>query len=133
MGTSLKVHPFCGLIEYVDNHVPRLLINREKVGMVSHNTPWYLNSQIFCVYQGHELNDYLLLHNALVCYRKKGFDFDMSTNTLYRRDAYYKGDCDTGCLKLAELLGWEVSKADHYPMLLVFSEDNHSDEFLSTL
>jgi len=32
MGTSLKVHPFAGLISKVKQHVPRLLMNNERVG-----------------------------------------------------------------------------------------------------
>ncbi|KAI9142925.1 DHS-like NAD/FAD-binding domain-containing protein [Paraphysoderma sedebokerense] len=39
-------------------------------------------------------------------YGSKGFDFD-GTNQKYRRDALYLGTCDDGCLKLAQLLGWE--------------------------
>merc|ERR1719198_2931130 len=32
MGTSLQVHPFAGLVREVRPDVPRLLINRERVG-----------------------------------------------------------------------------------------------------
>jgi len=32
IGTSLKVHPFAGLVQYVKTYVPRLLVNREEVG-----------------------------------------------------------------------------------------------------
>merc|ERR1712096_487295 len=32
MGTSLKVQPFCSLVDRVAKTVPRLLINREKCG-----------------------------------------------------------------------------------------------------
>ncbi|KAI7868251.1 DHS-like NAD/FAD-binding domain-containing protein [Spinellus fusiger] len=33
IGTSLKVHPFAGLIDSVPGHVPRLLVNMEKAGV----------------------------------------------------------------------------------------------------
>lgn len=35
MGTSLTVHPFASLIQLPHKNVPRILINRDKVGMVS--------------------------------------------------------------------------------------------------
>ncbi|KAJ1917965.1 hypothetical protein H4219_002906 [Mycoemilia scoparia] len=75
MGTSLQVYPFASLIDHTPDKVPRLLINREKVGKGKR--------------------------------RGQGFDFDLTNGSIYRRDAFYKGDCDTGCLKLAKLLGWE--------------------------
>ncbi|KAL2754027.1 hypothetical protein ACRALDRAFT_2043128 [Sodiomyces alcalophilus JCM 7366] len=34
MGTSLTVYPFAGLPEYVQPHVPRLLLNKERVGQM---------------------------------------------------------------------------------------------------
>lgn len=37
MGTSLRVNPFASLIDKVSKHIPRLLVNREKVGVYSNN------------------------------------------------------------------------------------------------
>ena len=36
-----------------------------------------------------------------------GFDFDGKYQK-YRRDAFYRGTCDDGVKKLAELCGWKV-------------------------
>ncbi|KAI8851911.1 DHS-like NAD/FAD-binding domain-containing protein [Chytridium lagenaria] len=71
IGTSLQVHPFASLISRVSMKTPRLLINREKVGI-----------------------------NAV-----RGFDFTGETAE-YRRDAFFGGDCDEGCQKLADLFGF---------------------------
>ncbi|KAJ3206940.1 NAD-dependent protein deacetylase sirtuin-2 [Dinochytrium kinnereticum] len=71
IGTSLKVHPFASLISRVSAKTPRLLINREVVGVGG----------------------------------SKGFDFT-GEEAEYRRDAVFLGDCDEGCRKLAELLGF---------------------------
>ncbi|KAJ3191917.1 NAD-dependent protein deacetylase sirtuin-2 [Irineochytrium annulatum] len=71
IGTSLTVNPFASLIYKVPESVPRLLINRDKVG------------------EGGML----------------GFNFSDTEGT--GRDAVYLGDCDTGCERLAELLGWK--------------------------
>ncbi|KAI9596047.1 DHS-like NAD/FAD-binding domain-containing protein [Syncephalis fuscata] len=76
MGTSLKVQPFCLLVDRVTLKTPRLLINRELVGVGSNAT--------------------------------RGFDFKGSRQK-YRRDAFYLGSCDEGCLQLAELLGFKVN------------------------
>ncbi|PRW20829.1 NAD-dependent deacetylase sirtuin-2 [Chlorella sorokiniana] len=78
MGTSLVVNPFAGLIDYVGQHVPRVLINREKAG---------------------ELTS---VKRSLGYTR--GFDWDPATNY---RDALYLGDCDAGVRQLCQLLGWE--------------------------
>ena len=67
-GTSLQVHPFASLITMVDRRVPRMLINRERVGESSH---------------------------------PRSFQFGPSS-----RDVFLQGDCDAGCLKVAEAMGW---------------------------
>ena len=36
MGTSLVVHPFASLVNRVKSNVPRILINRERVGEFMH-------------------------------------------------------------------------------------------------
>ncbi|KAI8070718.1 DHS-like NAD/FAD-binding domain-containing protein [Gongronella butleri] len=73
IGTSLQVQPFASLIDNVPDHVPRLLINKDKAG--EHQTPHH------------------------------GFDFKWKYGK--KRDALFLGDCDQGCEKLAELLGWK--------------------------
>lgn len=59
---------------------PRLLINREKVGHKSGITA--------------------------ILGMGGGMDFDGKNNT---RDVAWLGDCDEGCMLLAEKLGWGVS------------------------
>ncbi|KAJ3162691.1 NAD-dependent protein deacetylase sirtuin-2 [Geranomyces michiganensis] len=76
VGTSLQVQPFSSLIDRVPPRVPRLLINREQVGVFEEEM-----------------------------YSERGFDFVGDRHT-YRRDAIFLGDCDAGCQELAELLGW---------------------------
>ena len=78
MGTSLKVQPFASLVGQVAKDVPRLLINREKVG---ERMPGALG---------------LLLGDS------DGFDF--SENNY--RDACFLGDCDAGARALARACGW---------------------------
>ncbi|KAL4433418.1 hypothetical protein ABPG77_010271 [Micractinium sp. CCAP 211/92] len=78
MGTSLVVHPFAGLIDYVDDEVPRLLINREKAGEPAPEM-------------------------RALGYRR-GFNF----GTGNYRDALFLGDCDDGVRQLCRLLGWEA-------------------------
>lgn len=78
MGTSLVVNPFASLIGNVKETVPRVLINRERVGEARHP----LLAQI----------------------DKRAFNFDTKEGGY--RDVFHKGDCDAGCRRLAELLGW---------------------------
>ncbi|XP_015682155.1 NAD-dependent protein deacetylase sirtuin-2 [Protobothrops mucrosquamatus] len=89
MGTSLQVQPFASLVSRVPANTPRLLINKEKTG----------ESDPFMSLMG------------LGC----GMDFD--SEKAYR-DVAWLGDCDEGCLALAELLGWkkeleELVKNEH--------------------
>ncbi|KAL7980755.1 hypothetical protein Chor_001909 [Crotalus horridus] len=106
MGTSLQVQPFASLVSRVPANTPRLLINKEKTG----------ESDPFMSLMG------------LGC----GMDFD--SEKAYRQvplcvplvylmqlcgpDVAWLGDCDEGCLALAELLGWkeeleELVKNEH--------------------
>jgi len=80
LGTSLLVQPFASLIDRVGSRVPRLLMNREKTG--NRGT----------------------LERML---RMPGLDYEDENNY---RDVFWQGDCDTGCLELAKLLGWEVNE-----------------------
>jgi NAD-dependent deacetylase sirtuin 2 len=78
MGTSLTVMPFASLIDYVSDNCVRLLINRDKVGKSSSG---FFRSMMF----------------------GEGLCFDLPGN---RRDVAYEGDCDEGCLFLADQLGF---------------------------
>ncbi|XP_041267804.1 NAD-dependent protein deacetylase sirtuin-2 [Onychostruthus taczanowskii] len=77
MGTSLQVQPFASLISRVPSNTPRLLINKEKAGQ----------------------SDPLM---SLMGFGGMDFDSDKAY-----RDVAWLGDCDSGCLALAELLGWK--------------------------
>ncbi|XP_053979362.1 NAD-dependent protein deacetylase sirtuin-2 isoform X1 [Hylaeus volcanicus] len=79
MGSSLVVQPFASLVDRVRPNCPRLLINKEKVGMQD------------------RLSRLLGLRHGLV------FDTRSSHGG---RDVAWLGECDTGCQLLAEKLGW---------------------------
>lgn len=76
MGSSLVVHPFASLINRVRSNCPRLLINKEKVGMQD------------------RISRLLGLRQGLIFDSRNG------------RDVAWLGDCDDGCQLLAEKLGW---------------------------
>ncbi|XP_077998375.1 NAD-dependent protein deacetylase sirtuin-2-like [Glandiceps talaboti] len=89
MGTSLVVQPFASLVSRVSDDCPRLLINKEKCG------------------QTDPLMQFLGMG--------KGLEFDSPNNY---RDVAYEGDCDDGCIALADMLGWkdelmELIKTEH--------------------
>ncbi|XP_068125903.1 NAD-dependent protein deacetylase sirtuin-2 isoform X4 [Hyperolius riggenbachi] len=89
MGTSLQVQPFASLVGKVPSKTPRLLINKEKTG------------------EGDSFFGLLGLGG--------GMDFD--SEKAYR-DVAWLGNCDDGCLALAEFLGWkaeleELVKKEH--------------------
>ncbi|XP_044290846.1 NAD-dependent protein deacetylase sirtuin-2 isoform X1 [Varanus komodoensis] len=89
MGTSLQVQPFASLVSRVSQNTPRLLINKEKTGE----------------------SDPVLSLMGFGC----GMNFD--SEKAYR-DVAWLGDCEEGCLALAELLGWkkeleELVKKEH--------------------
>lgn len=91
MGTSLTVQPFASLVDYVSDHCVRLLINRDKVG--KSNSGGFFRSMMF----------------------GEGLCFDLPGN---RRDVVYEGDCDEGCLNLADQFGFgeelkEMIKKEH--------------------
>lgn len=76
IGSSLVVHPFAGLLHDVAPHVPRLLINRERVGEARRGGGG-----------------------------ARGFVFDGQAPG-GGRDVLYKGDADAGVRELARLCGW---------------------------
>nr|KAF6290048.1 sirtuin 2 [Pipistrellus kuhlii] len=84
MGTSLQVQPFASLISKAPLSTPRLLINKEKTG---------------------QTDPFLGLMMGL----GGGMDFD--SKKAYR-DVAWLGDCDQGCLALADLLGWKKELED---------------------
>ncbi|XP_017767390.1 PREDICTED: NAD-dependent protein deacetylase sirtuin-2 isoform X2 [Eufriesea mexicana] len=79
MGSSLVVQPFASLVDRVRPNCPRLLINKDKVGMQD------------------RLSRLLGLRHGLI------FDTRSSHGG---RDVAWLGDCDTGCQLLADRLGW---------------------------
>jgi NAD-dependent deacetylase sirtuin 2 len=86
IGTSLQVRPFNELIEWVPTTTPRLLINREEVGkknFISTTKP--IDPRVSSGGSG-------------------GFRFGECDN---HRDAQFLGDCESGILLLAKLLGWQ--------------------------
>lgn len=85
MGTSLQVQPFASLISKAPLSTPRLLINKEKTG---------------------QTDPFLGMMMGL----GGGMDFD--SKKAYR-DVAWLGDCDQGCLALADLLGWKVRNLGH--------------------
>ncbi|XP_074075111.1 NAD-dependent protein deacetylase sirtuin-2 isoform X1 [Macrotis lagotis] len=89
MGTSLQVQPFASLVSKAPLSTPRLLINKEKTG---------------------QRDPFLGLMGL-------GGSMDFDSDKAYR-DVAWLGDCDEGCLALADLLGWkkeleELVKKEH--------------------
>jgi len=90
IGTSLQVHPFASLPNYVQPHVPRLLINREPVGPFSHLASSRSTN-------GRSLVSML---GSLTTEDKDEDDDDDS------RDRFWEGDADDGVRRMAKELGW---------------------------
>jgi NAD-dependent deacetylase sirtuin 2 len=85
MGSSLKVQPFSGLINKVQKHVPRVLINMEKAGSTVA-----------------KIGDFFR--------QEKGFDFDSQDNV---RDVALLGDLQQTLKELVSAVGWEKELAEH--------------------
>ncbi len=77
MGTSLKVQPFASLIEKVNKSVPRILINREKVGIKEDDIISFLIKKM------------------------DGFNFEDDS-----RDYFIQNDCDDSIKEIVLELGW---------------------------
>jgi len=75
MGTSLVVQPFASMVDRVPRRCPRLLINREKA-----------------------------TGGGLFSFLGGGLKFSADENS-DSRDVFWKGDCDDGCQRLADLMG----------------------------
>jgi NAD-dependent deacetylase sirtuin 2 len=82
LGTSLKVQPFASLIDHVDDKCPRVLINREAVGLASGD------------------GDQDIFHFG----SRGGFVFDGPTAY---RDIFCEGDVQDSVLQLVKLCGWK--------------------------
>ncbi|MES1906826.1 MAG: hypothetical protein MHM6MM_000058 [Cercozoa sp. M6MM] len=79
MGTSLKVHPFAGLVDKVPDDCIRVLLNREPVHFADKS------DRLFGGYD-------------------KRFRFFCGENN--HRDVFLPGNCDDSALQLAEAAGW---------------------------
>ena len=79
-GTSLKVQPFASLVGRVGSNVPRLLVNRERVG------------------ESEPMLDLLGLMSPGALNFEEG----------QYRDAEFLGDCDAGIAELVRRLGWQA-------------------------
>ena len=102
LGTSLKVHPFAGLVEQVQDSCPRLLLNREPVT------------------GGDMLKSMLGLPTGLDFSKERGY-----------RDVFVGDPCDISCERLADLLGWrEELEALYARELAVLEEEQRSDPLL---
>ena len=79
-GTSLKVQPFASLVGRVGQDVPRLLVNRERVG------------------EAEPMLDMLgLVSPGALNFEEGNY-----------RDAEFLGDCDAGIAELVRRLGWQA-------------------------
>ena len=102
LGTSLKVHPFAGLVELVSDSCPRLLLNKEPVT------------------GGDMLKSMLGLPTGLDFSKERGY-----------RDVIVKDSCDVSCERLAELLGWKDElNALYAKELASLIEEQNSDPLL---
>jgi NAD-dependent deacetylase sirtuin 2 len=108
MGTSLKVQPFSGLINLVGANVPRIVINRERVGELMHRAlendeyqAW--RDRLDHLPPGSSMRDKIQQELAALRRRIGGFEFDARPE----RDIFIKGDCDAGVRQLAALIGDE--------------------------
>eukprot|EP00929_Paragymnodinium_shiwhaense_P066840 TRINITY_DN33583_c0_g1_i1.p1 TRINITY_DN33583_c0_g1~~TRINITY_DN33583_c0_g1_i1.p1 ORF type:complete len:326 (+),score=48.11 TRINITY_DN33583_c0_g1_i1:115-1092(+) len=88
MGTSLQVQPFAGLVNQVLPEVPRVLVNRDRVGEADAAGG----------------DDFMRLFNT----SSAGFRFDDPGT----RDVFLEGNCDDGISQLCSLLGWEAELSD---------------------
>ncbi|KAJ3093855.1 NAD-dependent protein deacetylase sirtuin-2 [Physocladia obscura] len=97
IGSSLKVMPFAILPTLVNSNVPRLLINRELVGDFEEFSAEHLGNDDDAEDnngKGKEPANILPVSASIP--DRNG-----------RRDHIFLGDCDDGCLKFAELLGFK--------------------------
>lgn len=96
LGTSLKVQPFAGLVDFVPPLSPRVVFNIERVGQ-----------------DVRPVGACVPLLRALICRYARLQSFGMfgsspGLNYGHGRDVFIEGTCDDSCLELARLLGWEA-------------------------
>jgi len=92
MGTSLAVAPFSSLVNKTADEVPRVLINREAVGMRDKDAPEFINHVTLSA-GGYPL--------------EIGYGFRFDNEAMNYRDVGLLGDCDAQIDALAERLGWK--------------------------
>lgn len=81
-GTTLTVFPFAGLVNDVSQTTPRLLFNKDSVGVFRANNPATSSS--------------------------KEIDLSQDADPLVNyRDVQHLGECDLGARTFCALLGWE--------------------------
>jgi len=92
-GTSLEVFPFAGLVHEVPKDVPRILINRDRVGESN----------------GISVNQM----QAMVSGKRGLLDFGDNSEAHWAQggDCWLGGECDEAIWKLSKLLGWEADLA----------------------
>lgn len=102
IGTSLQVRPFADLIKRVGRDVPRLLMNREEVGVGSHGGFEFEKDEVKPVKSARKKGS---------SWFKKAADTEAKVSNdkrTLRDDVFWQGDCDVGCKLLAELLEWDL-------------------------
>ncbi|KAL7980756.1 hypothetical protein Chor_001910, partial [Crotalus horridus] len=112
MGTSLQVQPFSSLVSRVPANTPRLLINKEKTG---ESDPFMSLMGLGCGMDFDSEKAYRQVHCGWAGAENLRHPL---THGECRVDVAWLGDCDEGCLALAELLGWkeeleELVKNEH--------------------
>jgi len=130
MGTSLKVQPFASLVDMVPDNCVRLLLNNEAVGVNEGLSG--LDETAKKLIERLKGSDAPEHKQMLAMIRAqlgigRGFAFGQDDNV---RDVFHKCDCDSGCLALADLLGWrdELNKLiEDYNTKKNTKKDNKKD------
>ncbi|KAF7242317.1 NAD-dependent protein deacetylase sirtuin-2 [Varanus komodoensis] len=119
MGTSLQVQPFASLVSRVSQNTPRLLINKEKTGEVKFGLVWFdkLHLGIGVGAGSTFFHHFASKSDPVLSLMGFGCGMNFDSEKAYR-DVAWLGDCEEGCLALAELLGWkkeleELVKKEH--------------------
>jgi NAD-dependent deacetylase sirtuin 2 len=111
MGTSLKVYPFAGLANQVNNLTPRLLINAEPVGAFVHGAQWKLNedSDSSSSSSSSSSSPSSLPPSSEEEKKRPSMERIQHKNEYVNsyRDVAVLGDIDKAVLELTKALGWE--------------------------
>jgi len=108
MGTSLAVQPFADLMHHVGATCPRVLVNRDAVGLRSSQLPPTVGD--FQIQAG----------NGTVMRVGEGFRFEQPA--INYRDIALLGDCDSQVARLSEMLGWDQELGDEPPLEASFND-----------